>query len=216
MPPPGFMLPDGDFNPESFSRTYLNKPVDSIDLKCEDYETFVTATLDLIHIFNLPTCFASYINNQKEENKDLSNYWMGITFLCQKQIPQQIQQLYKYISIINLLDGFDNIKDYLRRALIKNEYLWDEFLMSMDCTAKELSGVEGNSISELVIIRKFNPSQEEIRHSLKYIKEVTNNLEKENWLQQLQHYTKTNIQLLYVMTMLLQSIGLIDREESNR
>lgn len=144
MPLPYFMLPDGDLNPLAFSQTYLDKPSpDSNILKIEDYETFFALRIDVIRILHLPDYFASYINNndgqKKEESKDLYNYWTNLAFLCKKKIPEEIEYLYKYGSIISLLVGFNNIKEYIRRALIKSECLWDELVMSMNHVVKELS-----------------------------------------------------------------------------
>lgn len=88
--------------------------------------------------------------------------------------------------------------------------------MRMDHAAKELSGTEGNLISELTMIRKPNPFQKEIRHSLKYVKAIKNNLENVNWSQQLLTNTQITGQFLNVMTMLLRFIGLIDCEKKYR
>lgn len=142
-----------------------------------------------------------------KENEDLHYYWRDLNLLCRDSLTDQIKTFYSYNSIISLVDGFPDIKEYLYHTLIKNCVLWSQFTSICENAAKKVSRPERKAELETEIIGKAKPSDEEIKHILEYIEEVGNSLEEMyNWSKNLHEYSKTDIELL---KFALQKIGVI-------
>lgn len=238
---PDIWQSNGDLKPKIFPNTYLNDVSDSSIYEFSTEEQFFKMKVGEIACLHLPGYFASHID-YKIQNKDLRSFWSNLAELCQKSIPHkplldeslsskvfpplvsqksypyeslplQIATTYKYLSIIELVDGFPMIKGYLRCTLSRNDFLWKQFVsVCMGDAAKNVSGPEGEPTSEMDIISKLKPSGQERRHGLEYMREVKNSLEKQDWPKNLKDYFEINVKFLDMINMVLKNGGFIDRE----
>lgn len=196
---------------ELFDNTYLNEPPESHINKADTFTTFLSTEIGGIIILNLPRHFTPFTEYDKRNN-DLHTYWSDLANLCGDLFPKQIKLLYAYQERIALLDGYPNIKEYLERALIRNSFLWTQFVSeSMLEAVQKISGPQGNVNSQMEIMNLPNHSNTQKKKILRFIKEVTNSLEEKDWSTNLKTFLDVNEKFLRLICWALQSIGLVDR-----
>lgn len=203
------LLPDNDLQPEKFLNTCLQEQPNSGFYDASDFTTLSRIKFGGISLLNLPSFFGNW-SYCYTKDQHLCKWWDSTNLKCQYLIVNRVKLLYKYKKMMEPLNGYTNMKEYLVRALDRNIFLWNQLvLVCMDDAAKNVSGPEGNTKSEIKMMCMTNPSHLHLEHTLKYVQEVSNCLEKMNWLKSLNEYLNTTAFLLEYVKQILQSLELL-------
>ena len=201
------------FQEHLFPSSYLNDLPKSRTYGASNFATFSTMEIGGITILNLPNHFVPFTKYDEKDN-NLHTYWLDLAKLCKSPLLKQIKELYGYRERIELFPGYPNIKEYLDRGIIRNGFLWTQFVSEcMLDAAKKVSGPEGNVETEMEIINLPYHSNTQKKHILKYIKEVRSSLEEQDWSADMRKVSNTNEKFLILIKWALQSIGLVERNK---
>lgn len=205
-----------------FNSTYLNEPPEKEMVEIDTFAQFSTANVHGITILNLPDYFTSLIMEAEsyQEDGDLLRYWRNLTKEFEKPLTQQIKTLYGYHERITLLDGFPNIKEYIKRAMVRIIFLLTHTVSESMVEALEKMPGGNNSPdekgkkdinSQVEMMNLPRHSENDMKFITTFILVLTNSLEDKEWSTNIETFLYVNQNFLRLIKMALQHIGLVDR-----
>lgn len=117
------LLSDKSHLIDLFNTTFLNEPPEKEMLEIHTFAQFCTEKIYGITIFNLADYFTKLIAESIQKDDDLHTYWSNLAKGFENDLSQQIKTIYAYHEKISLLDGYPNIKEYVKRALVRIIFL---------------------------------------------------------------------------------------------
>lgn len=197
------LLPDNDLQRQQFLNTYLQKLPRASFYDISDFTTFSQIKFGGILVQNLPGFFRNFVVKYTK-NENLCNYWDSIYQKCEFSIILRVLPLYKYKKLIEPLDGYTNMKEYLTRALDRNMFIWNQLvLICMDNAAKRVSGPEANAKSAIKMMNIENLSHLQQKQILEFVENVRYSLEGIKWLKNVEEYVDTTGVLLELIKQIL-------------
>lgn len=197
-----------------FNETYLNDPLELQTYTASNFATFSETKISGIPILDLARHFTRFTQYNNDTNNFLHTHWTNFAKLCENSLSKQIQTLYAYLDKIMLLDGYPNMKRFLRRALIHNEFLWTQFLSEcMPEAANKVSGLEKGGNVQLVmeLMNLTNCSHQQKKHITAFLIQLTNAFTTRDLAANMLKFSITTGKFLKLVQWSLQRIGLVDR-----
>lgn len=205
--------PENDIEARVFFHTYLENRPESLYYKASSFKEFELIKFEFgkQKLLWIPFAFTIAVDDDSE-NFDMITFWDDVDGLCYERIESQIRDVYRYKDLLDSVEGYTTAKQYLLRALVKNDFLWTTFLSACGLnTAKEKFEEEKDPRSKIEILlkKRFDPSYDEKQNNLKCAEIVWKSLKESNWWKELSEWSETTAVLLEHTKLILQRLAKI-------
>lgn len=197
-------LSNGDIKAGEFPDTYLNDVPRFHHYQADNFIAFDNLKFSGVKLAYLPANFSAATGDNLDNDEIRFNY-DELDNRCEEVLWVQIHKVYKYKDLLDLVDGYANTKEYLLRALARNDFLWTKFLVA--CRSNSTPLKEENKYLEIELMDKNNLTTDEDQLILKYVEAVWSSLETLNWWENLLEWSSTTESLLLHTKDILERIN---------
>ena len=138
------LIPRNDLEEGEFPHTYLNEVPNSRDYNNVNYQdlknarTSNTTLPDLFHLFQSQAIPGIVTFGETDHIEELYDWYLQLNKMISNKYFPTLEKIHQDNDTVQLLSGYNNTKEYLIRALVRNKFLVLKFINILDNSASNL------------------------------------------------------------------------------
>ncbi len=164
------LIPKNDLKQREFPNTYLNEIPFSHDYNEVTYQdlrktkTSNTTLPELFSLFQFQAIPGIITFEEADRHEELHNWYLQLNKMISDKYFPTLEKVYRCNDFIQLLSGYNNTKEYLIHALVRNKFLILKFLDIMGHSAFNLGILM--SASDVVSLMELEQQSDQDKYTI--------------------------------------------------